>query len=166
MQAPTGSDTALEAGDGRRERILDPLSRVSEVLFGVIMALTFTTTIDAASGGKGEIRTLLFAALGCNLAWGLVDAVMFMMNVLGARGRDLVNLRAVRAAGTPEQAHRLIADAMPPALAWMHTAGDFERIRQGLNRHGPAVGAAPGEGGLARRRAESSCWSFSRPSRS
>jgi VIT1/CCC1 family predicted Fe2+/Mn2+ transporter len=74
------------------ERILDPAARVSEILFGVIMALTFTTTISAAAGGREEVRTLLFAAVACNLAWGVVDAVMYLLNVLAERGRERVEL--------------------------------------------------------------------------
>ena len=114
--------------------ILDPLSRVSEILFGIIMALTFTTTIDAATGGDEEVRTLLYAAVGCNLAWGLVDAVMFLMNALAERGRDLVTVRAVHGAATAEEAHRIITSAMPPALSSILTAEDIERVRQGLDR--------------------------------
>jgi hypothetical protein len=133
-QALAGRPVAHAAEPHRPERILDPLSRVSEILFGVIMALTFTTTIDAASGGREEIRTLLFAAVGCNLAWGLVDAVMFLMDVLTVRGRDLLTVRAVRAAPTREAAHRIITDALPPALASMLADDELERIRQGLNR--------------------------------
>jgi hypothetical protein len=33
----------------RAERVLDPLARTCEVLFGVIMALTFTGTLAAAT---------------------------------------------------------------------------------------------------------------------
>ena len=49
-------------------RVLDPISRVSEILFGLIMALTFTGTISAASAGREEVRTLLVGAIGCNIA--------------------------------------------------------------------------------------------------
>ncbi len=40
-------------------RVLDPIARVSEVLFGVIMALTFTGTLSAATADRAEVRTLL-----------------------------------------------------------------------------------------------------------
>ena len=66
----------------RRARVLDPVERVSEIVFGVIMAMTFTGSIHAASDGREEIRTLLFGALGCNVAWGLVDAVMYVLSDL------------------------------------------------------------------------------------
>ena len=57
-----------------RESILDPVERVSEMLFGLFMALTFVGAISVAESGRAEVRDLLIAAIGCNLAWGLVDA--------------------------------------------------------------------------------------------
>lgn len=115
-------------------RVLDPIARVSEILFGLIMALTFTTTIGAATAGREEIRTLLFAAIGCNIAWGLVDAVMFVMSALTERGRGLLTIRAVHNAASVEEAHSLISSAVPPVLAEILQREDLERMRQGLLR--------------------------------
>lgn len=117
-----------------RERVLDPVSRISEILFGLIMALTFTCTLSAAEAGREEVRTLLFGAIGCNIAWGLVDAVMYLMNELAQRGRDLVTVRAVRDAASPDVAIRIISDAVPPVLASTLRKEDYERMRHGLLR--------------------------------
>ena len=62
----------------------------------------------------GEIRTLLIGAIGCNIAWGLVDAVMYLVSALTERGRDLVTVRAVRDAAEPVGAHHVIAGAVTP----------------------------------------------------
>ena len=115
----------------RRERVLDPLSRVSEILFGLIMALTFTGTLSVAMADREEVRTLLFGAIGCNIAWGLVDAVMYLMNALTGRGRELLMIRAVRAA-TPEEAHGIIERAVSPTMAMILTTEDFERVRRSV----------------------------------
>jgi VIT family len=116
----------------RQERVLDPIARVSEVLFGLIMALTFTGTLSAATADRDEVRTLLIGVLGCNIAWGLVDAVMFLMTSLTERGHSLVAVRAARTAVTPEAAHRVIANAMPPIVASILERDDYEKVRQGL----------------------------------
>jgi hypothetical protein len=126
---------AADMGDmqpERRERVLDPIARVSEVLFGLIMALTFTGTLSAATAGREEIRTLLIGVIGCNIAWGLVDAVMFLMSSLTERGHNLLAIRAVRNAASPEAAYRVITAAVPPILAPMLNGEDLERMRQGL----------------------------------
>ena len=120
------------APTGERERLLDPIARVSEILFGLIMALTFTGTLSAAGAGREDVRELLIGMLGCNLAWGLVDAVMFLMSSLTERGHDLLTLKAVRTAATPGEGHRVIAGALPPIVAPLLARDDYERVRQGL----------------------------------
>ena len=49
-------------------RVLDPIDRVSEVLFGLIMVLTFTGSLSVAEAGRDDVRTMLIGALGCNVA--------------------------------------------------------------------------------------------------
>src|SRR5262245_49205973 len=125
--------TALaEARTGKRERVLDPVARASEVLFGLIMALTFTGTLSAATADRAEVRTLLIGVIGCNIACGLVDAVMFLMSALTERGHGLLTVRAVQTATTPDAAYRVIAGALPPILTPFLRRDDFERMRQGL----------------------------------
>ena len=53
--------------------MLSVVDRVSELLFGLFMALTFVGAVSVTDAGQGEIRSMFAAALGCNLAWGLVD---------------------------------------------------------------------------------------------
>ena len=81
-----------------REPVLSPVDRVSEMLFGLFMALTFTGAVSVADQGDAQIRTMFIAALGCNLAWGLVDAVMYLVRTVTDRGRLLTLIRSVRAA--------------------------------------------------------------------
>jgi hypothetical protein len=50
-------------------RILDPIDRISEILFGLIMVLTFTGSLSIAAG-RNDVRVMLIGALGCNFAWG------------------------------------------------------------------------------------------------
>jgi len=71
----------------RRQRLLDPVERVSEVIFGLVMVLTFTGTLSAADSDRVEIRSMIVSALGCNVAWGIVDAMMYLMGVLTERVR-------------------------------------------------------------------------------
>ena len=112
-----------------RQRVLDPLERALEVLFGLIMVLTFTGSISVAEAGREEIRTILAGALGCNLAWGLVDAVMYLMSSFIARGRELVTLKAVRGAQDPQTAHQLIDAALPSFVSSVMTPSEFESLR-------------------------------------
>jgi VIT family len=114
------------------KRVLDPFERQSEVLFGLIMVLTFTGSLSVAEGGRESIRTMLIGALGCNLAWGIIDAVFYLMGCLTEKGKALRTLHAVRHATAPEAAHRIIADALPSAVASILQPADLERIRERL----------------------------------
>jgi VIT1/CCC1 family predicted Fe2+/Mn2+ transporter len=67
-------------------RLLDPIDRVSEVIFGLLMVLTFTGTLSVGAD-RLEVREMVVGAIGCNIAWGLVDAVMYLMSILTERVR-------------------------------------------------------------------------------
>jgi VIT1/CCC1 family predicted Fe2+/Mn2+ transporter len=110
-------------------RVLDPIDRISEVLFGLFMVLTFTGTLSVLDSGREEVRSMLVAAIGCNIAWGFVDGVMYVLRNLVARGRKARLARAVRAASRPEQAHRLIGGEIGGLAGALGTA-ELERLRQ------------------------------------
>src|SRR5207247_6334977 len=99
------------------KRVLEPIDRVSEILFGLIMVLTFTGSLSIAEAGRDDVRAMLIGALGCNIAWGVIDAILYLMGCLAERGRSLKIYRSVRGSVDPADAHRLMADALPPVLA-------------------------------------------------
>jgi hypothetical protein len=111
------------------KRVLEPIERISEVLFGLIMVLTFTCTFSVAQSGSAGVRSLLLGAIGCNLAWGLIDAIMYLMGCLAEGARSLATLRAVRSSAEPEKAHGLIAKALPGVVSLTLGAPELERIR-------------------------------------
>ena len=116
----------------RRERVLDPVSRISEIIFGVLMALSFTGSLNAATAGREEVRTVMLTALGCNLAWGLVDSVMYLVATMTERGRNLTLLRMVRSASDPQSAHARIAEALPGRLGEGIGTDGLEDMRRRL----------------------------------
>lgn len=118
-----------------RERVLDPVERMSEVLFGLIMVLTFTGSISVASAGREEVRDVLVGALGCNLAWGVIDAVMYLLMILIERGRSLSIGHAVRASRDPEHGRRLLAEALPEPLDELFEGSALESAREKLVAH-------------------------------
>lgn len=121
---------SADINDGRR-RVLDPIDRNSEVLFGLFMVLTFTGTLSVASAGQDEVRTMLIAAIGCNMAWGFVDGVMYVLRSLVDRGRKAAAVRVVRSLASPPQAHRMIAEEMGPLAQTLQPA-ELERVRLAL----------------------------------
>src|SRR5262245_29402632 len=117
-----------------RKRILEPIDRVSEVLFGLIMVLTFTGSLSIAEAGRHEIRTMLIGAVGCNLAWGIIDGVLYLMGCLAEKGRALTTFHAVRQATDPQKGQRVVADALPPVVASILEPAELEAMRQRLQQ--------------------------------
>jgi VIT1/CCC1 family predicted Fe2+/Mn2+ transporter len=104
------------------------------VLFGLIMVLTFTGSLSIAESGRDDIRAMLIGALGCNLAWGIIDAVLYLMGSLAEKGRNLAAYRAVRKTTDSRKAQRLIADALPPLVASILQPAELETMRQRLQQ--------------------------------
>lgn len=116
----------------KEKRLLDPIERISEIIFGLIMALTFTCTISVAQTGRAELRDLLIGAIGCNLAWGLVDAIMYILTGLAEKGHGRIILHFVRTTGNDEKAREFIADALPPVVSETIDNEGLDIIRKGL----------------------------------
>ena len=81
-------------------RYLDPASSLGEIMFGLIMTLTFTlgAGIIIEDEGREGARDLLIALIGCNIAWGVIDAAMYIVNELFTRGKRRRVAEAVRSA--------------------------------------------------------------------
>lgn len=116
------------------KRVLEPSERISEILFGLIMVLTFTGSLSVAEAGRDDVRAMLIGALGCNLAWGIIDAVLYLMGCLAEKGRGLMTFRAVRKATDPQAAQRLITDALPSVIACVLQPAEVEAMHQRLKQ--------------------------------
>jgi hypothetical protein len=115
-------------------RLLHPVDRISEVLFGLIMVLTVTCSLSVGTAGPGATREILIGALGCNLAWGIIDAFIYLLAQFSEQGQSILALRGVHQARHPEEAHRIIAGVLPPVLARVLLPEELETMRQQLNR--------------------------------
>jgi hypothetical protein len=115
-------------------RVLESSERIAEMLFGVIMFLTITGSLRVATAGPDDVHTMLINALGCNLAWGVIDAVLYCMGRGAEKGRGLIVYRAVRQAADPARAQRLIADALPSVVATILQPAELASIHQRLKQ--------------------------------
>ena len=111
------------------ERNLDPGERLGEILFGLVMVLTFTLTagLTVTEGPEG-VRSLLASAIGCNIAWGIIDGVFYIMGGLFHRGRRVRLHRAIRAADDPAAAEATVASELDPALAEIVSGEERRRL--------------------------------------
>ncbi len=107
---------------------IDPPQRIAEVLFGLIMVLTFTGTISVSMAGRQEVRDLLWAALGCNLAWGIVDAIMYLMDELISKAHYVTRLKKIKKAVDASEIRELIRDKISPFLSELMTNDEIDSL--------------------------------------
>ena len=97
---------------------LDPVSHMGEALFGLIMTLTFTLGADLViqEGGREGARQMMIGIVGCNLAWGLIDGVLYVLGCAFERGRLHRIGYEVHAAPSPLRARQLVAAELDELL--------------------------------------------------
>ncbi|WP_322049869.1 VIT1/CCC1 transporter family protein [Paraburkholderia bannensis] len=124
--------TPRPAAQEKHEPVLNTVDRVTELCFGLFMAMTFVGAIKAVTAGEDAGRKLFLAALGCNLAWGLADAVMFLVRTLADRGQRLTLALTVRREPDRAAAVRALRDALPKALESLVDDAELEQMRARL----------------------------------
>src|SRR5215467_13855827 len=122
------------AAEEKRASVLDPIERVSEVIFGLLMAMTFIGSLSVATAGREEIRTMMITALGCNLAWGLADAVMYLVRTVTDRTRNRTLLARLRGGADAATGQALVAGALQPGIAAMARSASFSSSSRQLFR--------------------------------
>ncbi len=68
----------------------------------MVLSVTLTAGLTVAEGAAG-VRQLLLAALGCNVAWGIIDGVMYVMNCMTHAGRRRTSFRRFKVLPTNAQ---------------------------------------------------------------
>jgi len=115
------------------KRVLEPMERVSEILFGLIMVLTFTCSFRLTGElDSKSVHTMLTGAIGCNLAWGIIDALFYLFGCVSERGHNYKLFRQVRSTTEAAVGRQIIADALPPVLVPFLPDSELELLRQKL----------------------------------
>jgi hypothetical protein len=112
--------------------VLDPLERSSEILFGVIMVMSFTVSLRVARADHLQVREMLIGALGCNLAWGVIDGIMYLMSSVSERGHNIKVLRRIHKAKNAQDANQIITDELPPVVASVLPPPALNAMRENL----------------------------------
>jgi hypothetical protein len=114
-------------------RHLDPSDRLQEVLCGLIMVLDFTLIAGFTAGtGEQAVRHLLIAALGCNVAWGVIDGALYIMGSLTQRRQRRQFLQGLRNASCESAAFSALSGQLDPLLEPATSAEDRTRICHAL----------------------------------
>jgi VIT1/CCC1 family predicted Fe2+/Mn2+ transporter len=124
----------------RLHRHLDPSLTLGELIFGLIMVLTFT--LGARLLGPEEpldSRELLVAALGCNIAWGIIDGFLYLLGEVYER-RRLATLQARVKAGDSVAGLAVVREEYSGGLAALGSPAERDRFHAAI---AAAATAAP-----------------------
>lgn len=127
---------------GILERLLDPVSRMVEGIYSVLIVLTFTLAARAIRSYDGTVDVndwqlslqLFLAAAGCAVAWGLIDGAMYVLTCAFERGKDRRLYRLVRSAATEEEGIAALADELDDELSPLADEAERRRIYDSLLR--------------------------------
>ena len=114
-------------------RYLDPGETLAEVLFGLIMVLGITLTAGLSAGaGPDGVRQLLQAAVGCNIAWGIIDGIMFVMSGMTERAEKVNIIHAVQRAPNAEVALGIVRSELEKHLDAITDSGQREALSRSV----------------------------------
>ena len=134
----TPSDTMESTHDDhfswRPAVVLDPVERSSEVVFCVLMAMSITGTLSVATAGRHEVISMTMGAVGCNIAWGLVDAVMYLVRTITNRRRQVRAWHHIRNEEDAQTARQFIQDELPELLEHHASPQVLDALRTSMGR--------------------------------
>ena len=102
---------------------------MAEVICGLVMVLSFTAATSSVFENTTS-HALLIAILGCNISWGIVDGVTYILGNLmnrGARSRLIVKVKS-----SPDDPHvaQAIASRIENVLGDLLTQQQSEQVQQ------------------------------------
>jgi len=93
----------------------------------MVLGVTLTAGLSAAEGAEG-VRQLLLAAVGCNIAWGIIDGIMYVMNCVTERAEKARLIEGVQTAPDERAALEFIRSQIEPRFETLTRPEDREAL--------------------------------------
>ena len=109
---------ARDFGSKTQMSYLRPIQTLSELFAGLMITLSVTLAASVLSGGEADAKTALIGAIGANAAWGVIDAVLYVMNSAFNRQRLLRFAHIIASSADEAAALRRIEANWIPFSNW------------------------------------------------
>lgn len=119
------------------KKILSPMDRLTELMSGVIMTVTLTAYLRVSTHGEVSSAILVSSAIGCNLAWGLIDGTFFWLNSAFTRARQHATVTKLLATPNIESFTAQLESELPSGLRGLTEVIDATKFRQMLTANLP-----------------------------
>ncbi|MCC6167205.1 MAG: hypothetical protein IT329_08270 [Caldilineaceae bacterium] len=124
-------------------RLLDPIDQLSEAIYSILILLTFTLAYRMIRLGGAEdssltdeyANSLLIAAFGATVAWGIIDGIMHVLVSVLERGESYRFLRKIQAAGTEQGGVEVIAEEVDYLLEPITSSGERQMLYRSVLPH-------------------------------
>ena len=125
------------------ESLIDPIDRLSETVFSILILMTFTLAFrisrlfggaEHALPGEGASE-LLIGALWAVLAYGMIDGVMYALLSVFARGGSHRLLRNIHVAESEQEAVEMISDELDYILEPISEEGVRQKLYKSVLEH-------------------------------
>lgn len=128
---------------GFRAQLVDPIDRQVEAIYSILLVLTFTLAVNAFDGegafaehlAAGWISQLFLAAMGCAVAWGLIDGAMHVVSSQFERGEQRRLLRELRSQPDDAAGRAVVARELEDLYPALADLPEREQIYQTIFRH-------------------------------
>jgi len=114
---------------------LDITDKISEITTGLLMVISITGTISVSSASNtNEVRNLLWAAIGCNAAWGLIDAISSLVNTLIERVRNISQESKIKEASSQDASREIVRDNLSPLLSELMNDDEVDLLAEKIKQ--------------------------------
>lgn len=133
----------VKPGSGFLGQLLDPIDRLSETIYSVLILLTFTLAFRIFNLGRDPgylvspeyVNDLLLGAFGAILAWGIIDGIMYLLTEVFERGERHRLLWHIQTAQTRRQRVEAIAEEFDYILEPITGESQREALYQDILDH-------------------------------
>lgn len=115
------------------DAFLEPAEQLSQLLFGLMMVLIFTLGAGSiVADGDDATRTLFLSVLGCNVAWGVIQGWMYVIDAVFDRSHSARLVRSVQEAADDGQAMALLREELGPDLEGLASEEGRDRLYEDI----------------------------------
>lgn len=123
----------MDAPTKPRRRLITQLDVLIEVMAGVVMALTVSMSLYVTERDM-PARTVVLAVMGCNLAWGIFDGLLYLVARRAADARRTRVLDRLTGTESLEELERRVRALVDPSMEGIVPFLDMEKLREALAR--------------------------------
>jgi len=108
---------------------LKPNESLTQLVSGLIVVLTFTLAASVSTGGGQDgARAALLGAIAANASWGIINAVLYVMDSAFDRNRQIRIGRAIASTSDAARALSAIRKELDPYLVSVTRVDDREQL--------------------------------------